>query len=358
MRKNAVFTPGYWTGTGRAEVVSAADYQVRDLEELLEVTVPPAKRHKDGRLVRRRVPRPPEGRVVAVKGTRRRDIYPAASAAPEALAALAKLTHIAGWRGPALRQVADAYWEASGSGRASNLKQLLTTSSERPGVEEAARDFVKGFGPLVRCFGQWCVEAQSTLFAERYASRWLGEAVDLMQRIGREHLLWSPDWTQWAEAVYRAGQKRPHLSKPLPAPLTFHIWAALMLSALREHPEWPGCHLFFTNRLAAMRLVSGVGWSTHMLAEFTPQELRRAAVVVDGSLLDYLGAAAGCHSWGVNMGTCANCSALFDARDGRRHYCQDCSNKQTRDRLAARRRRAEERSRRERERRAEKRPRT
>jgi len=351
MRKNAVFTPGYWRRTGRAEVVSAADYQAQELGEVLEASTPSAKARKDGRLGRRRVPRPPEGRVVAAKRTVRSVIYAAAPAAPEALAALAKMAHVAGWRGQALRQVSDAYWEGSASGRASNLNQLLGTSAERPGIEEAACDFVKGFGPLVRCFGQWCAEAQSTAFAERYASHFFGETVDLMQRAGREHLLWSPDWVRWADAIYRAGQKSPHQSKPAPAPLTFYLWAALMLTALREHPEWPGCHLFFTNRLASMRLVSGVGWTAPMLAKFSPEEIRRAAIVVDGSLLDYLGAAAGCHDWGVSMGTCANCSALFDARDGRRRYCQDCSNKRTRDRLAAQRRR-------ERERRAKKRPRT
>ena len=108
---------------------------------------------------------------------------------------------------------------------------------------------------------------------------------------------------------------------------------------------------------AAMRLVSGVGWSTHMLPEFTPQELRRAAVVVDGWLLAYPRVAAGCHSWQVNMGAYANSSTLLDARDGGRRYCQARSSKTMRDRPAAQRSRAEEGGWRERERRAERRSR-
>lgn len=336
-----VFWPAYtWLSGGKARVMGAKEYQEK---------LP---------LARGRRPRAPEGRVVVPgKGPVRggwepplppegadeqyRYEYPVAPYCADILNALAELARAAGYGRPqAMAEVGEDYFrtwlekqsasagEASyrPSRRQSQARVALQVASER--CAPRVREFVSRYGELVRDFAGWCARVQGQpwehpdLAYSGHEARWWGE------------------WATWAQGWGRRAEGPLDLA----APVAFYLWAAVMLTALRRHPEWPGCQVFLANRIAGLRLGCG-GQLRSLWLDATgkgrrPERVGKANVFVYGDLLDYLGAAAGARGWEDRARVCANpeCRAVFVSGDGRRRYCEGCANKQVRDRLSARKR--------------------
>ena len=352
--------PGLWSTTGGAVIAEAADYEKDHLQLLLGHGL-------------NSWPRPPRGKVVASasraasfsdddlaarirrgrRGPRPRQ-YPIMQVARSATKSLCRIAEVAiPWTTRSLKAVAADYWRFSAAEEpGATIPALLIDPSREKEIVKRTAAFVLRYGPLVRDFALWCSEVQSRVLVERHGPSFLGGETALAHRTGREHRLWSVPWLRWARAIQQAGCECPGQYEPAPAPLEFYVWAALMVTALRLHPELPGCQLFLLNRLSSMRLVSVWANRVHPVrrlaalarerGESFGDELRRAPVQVDGSLLDYLAAAAASPEWRGNLVPCANCRHPFETNDGRRRYCKTCSNKRTRDRLAARRYRAKD----------------
>jgi hypothetical protein len=256
-----------------------------------------------------------------------------------ALSALENVADVSGYGGEqALKRVVDDYWQVAEAGRKSQTMTEILTAAARPSVIRAVGEFIsgrkgrkgrpgsQGFGPLVHDFGLWCAQVTSAV-PVRVPPALFPEEVDARYRMGREHIFWRPDWLNWAAAIYRAGCRRPEFYHALPAPVAFYFWAALMLTALRAHPEWLGCRLFLANRMASLRVVhSGLWFLLLDRNRTTAEELRDGPTRIVGNLLDYLGAAAGQTRWAQTLGKCRRpgCTNWFDARDLRYGYCGAC----------------------------------
>ncbi len=226
---------------------------------------------------------------------------------------------------------------------ASALAAFCLEVAERKPVQECVADFVAAFGPLILDFGAWCVDAEYGAFVSRHPASALDLSSSLLQ-LGYERFMWPTQWRKWATTCYeRATCVLP--VRPVAAPVAFYVWAAHMLTALREHPEWPGCQLFLANRLASLRLVADATWFPELAARLRPRQGRRLAARLYGELLDYLALAAA--RWGPASAThpsvvpCENCGVSFVTTDGRRSYCDACSNRKTRNRVGQRRYRSQ-----------------
>ncbi len=337
--------PLWWSRRGGAEVQPAREFHERKLEGA-----------GDGRP---RLPRPPEGLVVFPvsrkplrKGSRRSDdprlaalreqgvpvswgeVYPLSKdKAQEALLALHHVVRSAGGAGR-LEWAAGRYYalrrpEKGRSARTSSLAELCFLAVQRPEVQSEVVAFVSDYGELVRDFGLWCGATEERGLAVAGPAAGLHP---LRSRLGNERFLWPDAWRRWATKA--ASAQPSFMAHRVPPPVAFYVWAALMLAAVHDHPEWPGSQLFVANRLASLRLVLDEG-----------EEGKPTVAGPVGELLDYLGSAA---AFGVfRMATCVNCSQPFPWRDRKRRYCDACSTRKIRGAVQQRRFRDKKRQERE-----------
>jgi hypothetical protein len=208
--------------------------------------------------------------------------------------------------------------EGQHSARACELADFCLQAAERPVVVKEVTGFVEKYGDLIRDFGHWCADTE---YGGGAAGRSLYPKGSPLPLLGNERFLWPRPWRRWATEVY-ARVTRLGRAQPVPPPVGFYVWAALMLTALRKHPEWPGSRLFLANRLASMRLVFGEGWPPKKDSEHKG----RIRAWVIGELLDYLALSAA-FGWSmpqVDSVRCALCSTMFLTPDGRRRYCDPC----------------------------------
>jgi len=314
--------------------------------------------------------------------------YPVAECARQGLALLRRLAEAAGGlRESRLRWVAELYWRAGpsvhsslaalmrdqrpvieaemevkrardGVARAAAHNKLAVARSEAKqaargewrlgafclekaesaSVQSLAVEFVGDYGPLILDFGVWCHDSAYGAFVSRHWAT-ASDPSSWLLFLGSERFLWPPSWRKWATAVYTTLGRRVVPPKTVPPPVGFYVWAAYMLTALTDHPEWPGCQLFLANRLASLRLVP-MTWFPE-LAEYTkPHQGRRVSARLYGELLDYLALAAARQRGPIIAETvilCENCGNAFTTEDGRRRYCDSCSSRQVRDAARARR---------------------
>jgi len=222
----------------------------------------------------------------------------------------------------------------------SALAAFCLEAAERAAVQECAVRFVEQFGPLILDFGAWCSDAEYGAFVSRHPASAADVSSYLLQ-LGHERFLWPRQWREWASECY----DRAALHSPIhrvPAPVGFYVWAAYMLTALRDHPERPGCQLFLANRLASLRLMRDADWFLE-LAEWTnPHQGRRLSARLHGELLDHLALAAAHRRSSATAkdprpAQCEHCETAFVTSDGRRRYCDACSNRRIRHRVGQRR---------------------
>ena len=199
--------------------------------------------------------------------------------------------------------------------------------------------FVERFGPLILDFGAWCSETEYGAFVARHPAS-AGDVHSYLLQLGHERFMWPRQWRRWATECYAHSARISPIAK-VPAPVGFYVWAAYMLLALQEHPEWPGCQLFLADRLASLRLVMDATWFPE-LAEWTgPHQGRRLSARLYGELLDHLALAAAYRSSpatvkGPRPAPCENCQVSFLTSDRRRRYCDACSSRRTRNRVGQR----------------------
>ncbi len=120
-----------------------------------------------------------------------------------------------------------------------------------------------------------------------------------------------------------------------------------MLTALRRHPEWPGCSLFLAARLASMRLLPD---SIVLPGRARSEPGQSPMMRLWGELLDYLALAAAYPQHGdapLRLQVCANrdCEENFTTTDRRRRYCAACSGPRVHALMASRRYRGKDRRR-------------
>ncbi len=209
----------------------------------------------------------------------------------------------------------------------SDLSSFLFEAAETKRVQFLAVEFVAKYGPLILDFGTWCADTEYGAFVSRHPASAYGYG-SILQSLGNERFLWPREWRRWATGVYSAVERHLEPRPRVPAPVAFYVWAACMLTALHQHPEWLGCQLFLANRLASLRLVFDEHWLPEITDHLKPHQGPRLAARLDGDLLDYLAvAAARKRRPGVvhRVGRCENCGLPFSADDGRRWYCPACS---------------------------------
>jgi hypothetical protein len=217
------------------------------------------------------------------------------------------------------------------------LSAFCLEAGEEEPIQSLAAAFVTEFGPLIQDFGAWCSDTEYGAFVSRHPVSSLDLTSPLLQ-LGHERFLWPEPWRNWAIGSYRHAARRAPV--PLvPPPAGFYVWAALMLTALSDHPEWPGCQLFLSNRLASLRLVDDAAWAPWLVEHHKPPRGRRFSARLHGELLDYLALAAAYRSSAARADelrttTCAYCGTPFLTGDGRRRYCDRCSSPQTHNAVA------------------------
>jgi hypothetical protein len=188
------------------------------------------------------------------------------------------------------------------------------------------RQFVSTFGPLVVDFGAWLAAGERAQVGRGHPAvepLWGSP----LAWLGADALLWPEEWRRWADSIH--SRLSPRLDPPvlIPAPLGFYLWAAYMLTALRRHPEWPGCSLFLAARLASMRLLP----HRFLLPGRVQSEPDKSPTVrLWGELLDYLALAAAFPQYRdspLYPQVCTNpdCGESFVTTDRRRRYCAKCS---------------------------------
>lgn len=360
--------PGYWSSKGTAEVVDARSYDKREFRDW-----------SFGSAIhgpwRAPLPRPPAGQVilpVSAGDYPRRSSYRVQGRARGALASLRRIlgaaqlggrlewaaaqscpvatdlplkpdpdnsvVHIAAtpFAGEAskVRSQRDGKQAVRGShvirqprcqqpAPARDLLRVCLTAAKHPSVVREAVDFVSKYGDLVHDFGQWCADSGCA----GDTGNWLS-----LPEARNERLLWQQGWRRWAVGVYERFQQLQR-DRPVPAPIAFYIWAALMLTGLSDHPEWPSSRLFLANRLASLRLVQFWNPSyanrreqadrTRADGEQVDPREERIRLFTAGELLDYLALSAAFRVWPVIETRCPACAMPFSVEDKRRRYCSD-----------------------------------
>lgn len=349
-RETGAFLPAYhWVSGGRVRLVSAAAYEARALRPRVAARAGEPRSPKGQVVTPGRGPvrsgwEPPLPEAGRAEGHWRYE-YPVGPYARDILGALASVADGAGYGSaaamePVVKDYFGSWLECRGltaggvvfSPSRSQAQRLVALESASGKCRERVGWFVSRYGELVRDFGSWCARVGG--------QRW--EHPNLSYT-GHEARWWG-EWARWALAWERrrARAKVSPEAAPIAAPVSFYLWAAVMLTALRRHPEWPGCQVFLANRAAGLRLHCGGQWLVALLyarkGVGQAEEVGPRGVAMYGDLLDYLGAAAGVRGWQDRARPCANpdCGALFVAGDRRRRYCADCSNPRTRARLWAR----------------------
>jgi len=244
---------------------------------------------------------------------------------------------------PALRAIARedlafALSEAERTAKGeSELAAFCLGKAESAQVQALAVQFVAMYGPLILDFGVWCYDDAYGAFVSRH---WVS-ALHLhspLRFLGSERHLWPAGWTKWATTAYRTVGRQIEPTKTIPPPVGFYVWAAYMLTALREHPEWPGCQLFLANRMASLRLAP-MAWFPQLAERTERPRGPRVSARLYGELLDHLALAAA-YQRGARIAEtatqCRNCEVWFTIDDRRRKYCDDCNEPKIRDAARAR----------------------
>jgi hypothetical protein len=190
-------------------------------------------------------------------------------------------------------------------------------------VTKAVAKFVTRYGDLIRDFGRWSADTE---YGGYVASGSMFPEDSPLPLLGNERFLWPRHWRRWAVGVHERFKVLDR-GEIVPSPVAFYVWAALMLTALHEHPEWPGCQLFLANRLASLRFVCGADWPRR---KKTAQE--RIPVWAVGELLDYLALSAAFGPWPVparkgEAVRCSSCGHPFKPKHGRERYCSEVCRK-------------------------------
>jgi len=386
--------PGLWYTTGRSSVMAAKDYHASYLSTRLEKRLPPLpplpadleQGLAQGRLTDKQVdrlrqwgksvregssawrakiqtvtlPEPPRRGMVVVDW-RRQDgrirFYNVGQYAQEALLSLRRIAEQAeGLHEGRLRWIVHHYWNVERrdyrSARTVMVNQQLSVKSryalaefclrmaQREPVRNAAVQFVKTFGPLILDFGAWCCDTEYGAFATRYPSM-AADMTSPLRLLGDERFLWPPKWWKWATRLYGTTGRFREPPVRVPPPIGFYVWASYMMTALREHPDWPGCQLFLANRLAAIRLTPEDAWFPEFMARIESYRRGQLSARLYGELLDYLALAAAYQRWPTIIGrvalVCPNCGGTFVSSDGRRRYCDSCSKPKVRNAVRAQR---------------------
>ena len=262
--------PGWWFTTEWAEVAPARVHHKRFREQAR-----PLGPHCP------RLSRPPEGLAVSWGHAYWPGlvVYPVHQNAEQILDALADLARVAGADDDTLQRQTRIYtdWH-SGRETAQGIAGHLARSTVRAReerqrqaghpnpvgfflqpqrTEQAAgkvREFVASYGPLVADFGEWLAAGERARVGRGHPAvepLWQSP----LARLGADVRLWPEEWRRWANNIHA---KLSPLREPpflVPAPVAFYLWGSFMLTALRRHPEWPGCQLFLASRLASMRLL-------------------------------------------------------------------------------------------------------
>jgi len=356
MTRQQEVQPGWWFTTEWAEVAPASVHHKRFREQAR-----PLGPHCP------RLSRPPEGLAVSWGHAYWPGlvVYPVHQNAEQILDALADLARAAGADDDTLQRQTRIYtdWHSgreTAQGIAGHLARSTVRAREerqrqagRPNpvgfflqpqrTEQAAekvREFVASYGPLVADFGEWLAAGERARVGRGHPAvepLWQSP----LARLGADVRLWPEEWRRWANSIHA---KLSPLREPpflVPAPVAFYLWGAFMLTALRRHPEWPGCQLFLAGRLSSMRLLpDGL-----LLRGANTAEQDRPTARLWGELLDYLAFAAACPRLAdapLGLRVCANpeCEKPFVTRHRGRRYCPECSNSRVHARMASRRYRA------------------
>lgn len=348
--------PGWWFTTQWAEVAPASVHHKRFREQARRL----------GRS-RPRLARPPAGLAVAWGSPAAPALlYQVHPNAERILAALTQLATVDGAEDTMLERQVQIYWDwHSGREAAPGVVGLLARSTiaareqrtrqaghpdpagfflQRHRAERAAepvRKFAAKWGPLVVDFAEWLFASERVRVGRGHPEiepLWTSP----LARLGADAKLWPQEWSRWAASIYT--RLSPHRDPPflVPAPVAFYLWAAYLLTALRRHPEWPGCQLFLASRLASMRLLP----DSFLVRDPTPVEQAQPPTArLWGELLDYLALAAAFprrEDASLGLRTCANpeCDASFTTLHRGRRYCAKCSNPRVHALMASRRYRA------------------
>ena len=178
------------------------------------------------------------------------------------------------------------------------------------------RGFVERFGPLVHDFSEFCRPLRYyPLMNHIPADLEKGYGTRLMQ-VGWEHFYFL-DWRDYIQGLHRTSLTAGNVSPLLSPPAIFYLWAADMLAALKQFPDWPGCRLFLANRMSSFRQLPASAWG-------------QQGIYLTGELFDYL-------AFHIRYGLkavettenipCLDCGNLFSNQDDRRYgTCPDCRN--------------------------------
>ena len=183
-------------------------------------------------------------------------------------------------------------------------------------VEELARiqEFVAQYGPLVHDFAEFCRPVRNfpKLFA--FAPN------DITNYGGLEYYLYM-QWATYGESLRKAGLVASNITPLLWTPVKFYLWAADLLAALQQNPDWPGCRLFLANRMASLRLLPANNWG-----------IVKKDFYIIGELLDYMALqvafgmvpTAEGEIWNCQNPDCKAESPIFTRIDRRFQYCPAC----------------------------------
>jgi hypothetical protein len=345
--------PGWWFTTQWAEVAPARSFHKRFLEKARIL----------GRY-RPQLARAPEGWGIAWGHAYWPGliVYPVSRNAPRILDALAALVKQAGLDQELLQRQVQSYhdWHAgreTAQGVAGHLASVTARAQEErqrqaghPNpvayffqpqrlelLAPALQQFVTDYGPLVTDFGEWLTAGAHLRVARGHPAvepLWQSP----LARIGADIQLWPEEWQRWATSIHI--KLAPRRDPPLlaPAPAGFYLWGAAMLTALHQHPEWPGCQLFLASRLASLRLLPDDLLLRSAKTEPTPLATTR----LWGNLLDYLALAATTprmtdDPMGLRFCARPECGESFIAMHRGRRYCDQCSNSRVHALMASRR---------------------
>ena len=348
--------PGWWFTTEWARVASASAHHKRFREQAR-----PLGRNRP------RLSRPPAGLAVAWGSPYAPSVlYLVHQNAERILEALADLARGAGADDTTLERQVQTYgdWH-SGRETAQGIAGRLAGSTVRAWEErqrqaghpnpvafflqpqrteqaaEGVRELVATYGPLVADFGQWLAGGERARVGRGHPAvepLWQSP----LARLGADVRLWPEEWRRWANSIHT---KLSPLRDPpflVPAPVGFYLWGASMLTALRRHPEWPGCQLFLAGRLSSMRLRPD---SLLLRGTTTAEQSQPPRVRLWGELLDYLALAAAYPRQSdtpLDLRVCAypECGESFASTHRGRRYCPKCSTARVHALMASRRYRA------------------